>query len=272
MRTAKNWTQKELATEAGCSRATIAAIELGYEKEPSASMLTNIARALETTTEALLEGRAGNNNKELRDPTNILRDLKDLFDAMPIRIDIFAEDGTEIDHTYWTKSKIFSTTGENNILALVVEASSLEPEVRRGDVLFADTEVAPADGDIVICQHKGDGRLAPCRYRQNHAGEGRIEVHDGEASLRDWAMRGVVMEVNRALKDYDQVKTRTQYEKYFEQFMEYENQLLEHAADMVREYTSEEKCKEFEDRMKKSVRAYQDTMRKYTRPFKLFDK
>ena len=96
MRTAKNWTQKDLASQAGCSRATIAAIELGYEKDPSASMLTNIARALETTSESLLSGKS-EETKPLRDPTNVLQDLKDLFDAMPIRINI----NICLGHLFW---------------------------------------------------------------------------------------------------------------------------------------------------------------------------
>ena len=73
IRTAKSWTQKDLANEAGCSRATIAAIELGYEKDPSATMLNKIAKALETSAEVLLSGKPDNSiHNHHRNPNDIL--------------------------------------------------------------------------------------------------------------------------------------------------------------------------------------------------------
>ena len=275
LRVARSWTQKDLANAAGCSRATIAAIELGYEKDPSATMLINIATALGTTAETLLSKQTEGTTRALRNPADILNELKALFDAMPVRLPVLAEDQSEIDVVLWPKSKVGETSGAGNILALKIEESTLEPDARRGDVLFADSDIAPSDGDLVICEHKTTGRLAPCRYRDNKDGLW-IQSPDRQAQTDDWEIRGVVMEVNRKLKDYVDAKRRAQYEtvlgKYAETFKEYENQLVEQAANIVREYTTDEKGKEFEDKLRKSFKSYQKAMKKYSDPFKIFQK
>lgn len=50
----KNWSQRDLAAAAGISNAEISRIEAGKRKEPSTSVLKEIAKALDTPFEELL--------------------------------------------------------------------------------------------------------------------------------------------------------------------------------------------------------------------------
>ena len=47
----KNWSQRDLAAAAGISNAEISRIEAGKRKEPSTSVLKEIAKALDTPFE-----------------------------------------------------------------------------------------------------------------------------------------------------------------------------------------------------------------------------
>lgn len=53
-RNQKNWSQRDLAAAAGISNAEISRIEAGKRKEPSPSVLKEIAKALDTPFEELL--------------------------------------------------------------------------------------------------------------------------------------------------------------------------------------------------------------------------
>jgi len=51
----KDWSQRDLAAASGVSNAEISRLEAGKRKEPSASVLQNLAIALDTPVEELLK-------------------------------------------------------------------------------------------------------------------------------------------------------------------------------------------------------------------------
>lgn len=54
-RNLKNWSQRDLAAKSGVSNAAISRIESGKRKEPSSSVLKDIAAALDVPVENLLQ-------------------------------------------------------------------------------------------------------------------------------------------------------------------------------------------------------------------------
>ena len=54
-RNLKNWSQRDLAAKSGVSNAEISRIESGKRKEPSSSVLKDIAVALDVPVEDLLQ-------------------------------------------------------------------------------------------------------------------------------------------------------------------------------------------------------------------------
>lgn len=54
-RNLKNWSQRDLAAKSGVSNAEISRIESGKRKEPSSSVLKDIASALDVPVEDLLQ-------------------------------------------------------------------------------------------------------------------------------------------------------------------------------------------------------------------------
>lgn len=81
LRKAAGYTQQQLADEIGASRRQVAYYE-GESEHPPASLLIDLARALNVTTDELLGLKAGRQTKPLAVSTRLQRRLK-LIERMP---------------------------------------------------------------------------------------------------------------------------------------------------------------------------------------------
>jgi len=205
LRTARDWTQLELAKRSGLDRGYIANLEGSKSiQRPSAEALLKLARAFNIKPEELYQ--AAGYIKETRGayprpetPEEILDRLKL---ATPQSIPVYpweafpfhAGDGVEpIEYVYRARPK----TTSQNIEAYIVHGNCLEPKISDGDVIIVDLEGAVDNGDIVACLV--DNEFHVLRVRKV-AGELWLEDNHGKFKFEECQEIAPVIECIRRLK------------------------------------------------------------------------
>lgn len=102
--------------------------------------------------------------------------------------------GTPLGDDLWDADSFES--GEH--VSVEVEGTCMEPELHDGDVALVAKEIEPEPGDIVAFSD-GDA-LFFARYRRRGRGAS-IYNNDGERSLRDITLEGVVLESKRNFRN-----------------------------------------------------------------------
>lgn len=111
---------------------------------------------------------------------------------LPVAIPVVAEgprgeDDGIVDYAYWPPGKV----AHRAIRAIRLAGDALQPSAYGGDTLFVDANLAPQNGDIVLCLT--GGTLALKRYRLAN-GNRWMEDNHGKTRLEDCELRGVVVE------------------------------------------------------------------------------
>ena len=120
--------------------------------------------------------------------------LAELEALTPIAIPVVAEgsygegDGF-VEYAYWAKPK----AAGRNIRAILGKGDCLEPDIHSGDIVFADIDLSPEDGNLVICLL--EGKIQIKRYR-NQDGKVWLENRYGKFTLDECVIQGVVIEQN----------------------------------------------------------------------------
>jgi len=201
LRKEREWTQYELAKQAGIVRGTIASIESGKSKEPTTEILLRLARAFGIPPEELYQvagyiKEAKATYKET--PEQILEKLKL---AQPVSIPIYSEypvhagELTEpVDYIYRARSR----GTPKNIEGYLIHGHCLtEHGIRDGDIIIVDRDASIDEGDIVACLTEWGmitGQL------KSVAGELHLENNRGQTRFKDCQVASVVIEVIRRLK------------------------------------------------------------------------
>ena len=118
--------------------------------------------------------------------------LQEIRPELPLAIPVIAEgsagdDDGIVDYAYWARSKVAGRT----IKAVRVTGDCLQPGIHPGNILFVDVDLAPQNGDIVLCLL--DGRLAIKRYRVVDNNQW-LENQHGRVRFDDCRIQGVVIE------------------------------------------------------------------------------
>ena len=155
LRTARGWTQDELAERLGVSRSRVGMYETG-RREPDFETLEAIADLFNVDMNYLL-CKAETSNTGMRE-------------TKAVRINVYGKVAAGIpinmieDVTDWEEipAKMANT---GNFFALRISGHSMEPKISDGDIVIVKSQDTAETGDIVIAAVNGDD--ATCkRYRR----------------------------------------------------------------------------------------------------------
>ncbi len=167
LRTAKGWTQGQLAAAAGVSQGSIGNIENGTRLDPRATTLTGIAQALGVDAHWLSSAEGEMHRipygaaPEPSQPTPLLVNTSpgpNVRGAVPLISDIQAGMYTEFVDNFsgdYGSAELIPTTvpvGQRTF-ALRVTGDSMSPEFTPGMLLIVEPELDPQPGDYVIAKN-----------------------------------------------------------------------------------------------------------------------
>jgi len=186
--------QWELSRLSGLTRSHISRLELDDYENPKAETFLSLARALKVHPNELYQaaGYIGEHTRFRKGPPKTLDEAVAGLEVQSVNIPVTA-DITKIksgvldvgQYATWG----FSENSNEDIKGLLVRGFSLEPEIKEGDVIFVNTKVKPASGNIVLCYKGGSVNLT--RYHNANI--------SGEAAENEGQVYGTVIGINRRL-------------------------------------------------------------------------
>ena len=189
LREEQGLSQSQVARLLGVDRAYINLLEKD-RRGPSADTVRRLAEIFNVSPQVFYE------RSERALPSRSFNQIWEELEVLrPVAIPIVAEgsagNGMEpVDYAYWARPKVAG----RNIVGIQVSGDCLEPELSHGDVVFVDMDIAPEDGDLVLCTV--DGKIAIKRYREVN-GERWLENRYGRVEIESEAdIKGVVIEKN----------------------------------------------------------------------------
>jgi len=159
LRVAREWTQHELAERSGVTRESVASIETGKIKNPSAEIFIKLAQAFNVPPEALYQAAGYIKDAQLtqahqRTPEELIELAKI---ALPISIpvypfNLYAEYGIEIPNYVEPLEYVFrprSATRIGKVIAFNVDRNCLEPVISPTDIIILDSHADIDSVDLI---------------------------------------------------------------------------------------------------------------------------
>lgn len=177
--------QRKLAIQAGITPASLNQVE-NKDWGMRASNLVKVARVLNISVEEL----TGLSTLP-RSPESILAEYQYIQPiAIPVIVEGSAGEGDGfVEYAYWARPKAVG----KNIHGILVKGDCLEPEIQEGDILFADADLSPQNGDLVVCLI--GGKVQVKRYREFRE-KIWLENRYGQFDIVDTQIQGIVIEKN----------------------------------------------------------------------------
>jgi transcriptional regulator with XRE-family HTH domain len=161
LRISKNWTQQDLSKRSGINRVTLASIETGKIKNPSAEIFLKLARVFGVSQDELYKA-AGYIN-EYKSTSERKLSLEKILaiarDTLPIEypqypLELFAKYGMDIPDDiepiiYMYRPRTGKKTGKN--VGFVVDREFLKPVIMPTDIVILETNTDIKAGDVVVC-------------------------------------------------------------------------------------------------------------------------
>jgi|GEM_PF-867746 len=158
LRTARNWSQDDLAKHSGLDRGYIANLEGTKSiKRPSADAFLKLARALNIKPEELY--KAAGYIEDVGDTGPRAETLQELVDKLritcPQSIPVYAWEAfpfrvgdrvVPIEYVYLRRKDV-----RGCVEAYIVHGNWVEPKINDGDIIIVDREGVVENGDIVAC-------------------------------------------------------------------------------------------------------------------------
>lgn len=202
LRKERDWTQKDLANFSGVDRGAIASIETGKAKHPRTANVLKLAHAFSIPPEDLYHAagyiRMPTSYRPLKEtPEDILERLRvAISSTVPIYEEFrFHSDGHVEPMGY--VSVVRERAKGRNLECYIVRRTSLEPEIKGGDIIIVDRHGRSEHGDIIACLEVGQLHLARLREM---AGQLYLESNRGTRKIEEAQLIGPVIEVRRRLK------------------------------------------------------------------------
>jgi transcriptional regulator with XRE-family HTH domain len=178
--------QPKLSELSGVQREYISQIENGKTKGMTLRTAEALAKGLNVPASVFFENET---YQPLSEKLKIPGVVK-----IPIYTDFpfhAGDDGVEPSEFAYREAV---TGAPGQIEGYIVRGTCLEPEVKEGDTIFVDRELAIENGDIVACQIKGGLHVA----RLKRIGDEQWLVNnEGHHRIEDCQVSAVVVEINR---------------------------------------------------------------------------
>lgn len=200
--------QAELSRISGVAQSTISRIILGEQRNPSVKIIRALAVALNAKVSDLVPDEQKEREREprpIRDRSEreILQELdakikaKEDIVLVPVSsYSVSAGAGSAAEAEYIAYRR---RPAERNheFVAVEVKGHCLEPEVFEGELVIADKNAAPKEGDIVVAEYEND-RIVKILSKENetyllHALDGRPDILVNQATT----ILGVVVSITR---------------------------------------------------------------------------
>ena len=186
LRESKGLTKYRLSKLSGISETYLYRLELGEIKNPRRDTLAALADGLGITLSELIGETAPQEAWQLVEQS--------LKAYIPVYTGIYEVGMNPVDYVVCTRAEIPPDT----VRGFRIQGLSLEPEIREGDILIADSALMPRDGDLVLVGIEGHAAIV--HYHQDENG-GRWLEDDGERyAWEAVSVCGVITEIVRKLR------------------------------------------------------------------------
>lgn len=192
LRTARDWTQNELALRTGLGRGYLAQLETDVVASPSAETFLKLAYAFNIRPEELYYAagylKAHTLSAPRPDtPEEIIEQLRriqprsvPIYDEFPVHV------GEPVEPVFYIYRERSRSTSQN-IVGYVVHGKGLEPAIIEGDTIIVNPRGQINVGQIVACLFQNKLYLGQLRkiaselYLENN--DGRIKFEECEAAV-----------------------------------------------------------------------------------------